>query len=211
MPDANTKTVAFIRHGETPLHVGANRFCGELDPELTALGEAQAARAGEMLPRVMPRVDAAWTSPRRRARLTASIVLPQADWQVCDDLRELAFGEWEGLTKEEAAARTPNAYRAWEEDAYRNGPPGGESGLEAQPRIDRLVDRITSSPAEHILLVSHITYLRLLIALLLEIPLSEARKRLDIHQAAIGLLEISGGKAKLTALNLRQIQTGRTG
>lgn len=203
MNDALTKKVAFIRHGETPLHVGANRFCGDLDPELTAMGQEQAARAGELLPHIMPTVDAAWTSPRRRARLTASIVLPHADWQVVEDVRELAFGEWEGLTKEEAAARTPDAYRAWEEDAYRNGPPGGESGLQAQPRIDRLIDQITSTPAEHILLVSHITYLRLLIGLLLEIPLSQARKRLDIQQGAIGLLEISARRAKLTALNLR--------
>jgi probable phosphoglycerate mutase len=203
MSDALMKTVAFIRHGETPLHVGANRFCGDLDPELTATGREQAARAGEILPHIMPKVDAAWTSPRRRARLTASIVLPRADWQVFDDMRELAFGEWEGLTKEEAAARTPDAYRAWERDAYRNGPPGGESGLQAQPRIDRLIDQITSTPAEHILLVSHITYLRLLIGMLLEIPLSEARKRLDVHQGAIGLLEISARKARLTALNLR--------
>ncbi|HEY6187556.1 MAG TPA: histidine phosphatase family protein [Pyrinomonadaceae bacterium] len=203
MPDETMKTVAFIRHGETPLHVGANRFCGELDPELTALGREQAARAGLMLPHIMPRVDAAWTSPRLRARLTASILLPQADWQVVEDMRELSFGEWEGLTKEEAAARTPDAYRAWEEDAYRNGPPGGESGLQAQPRIDRLVDRITSSPAQHILIVSHITYLRLLIGLLLELPLSEVRKRLDVQQGAIGLMEIYARRARLTALNLR--------
>lgn len=203
MDDELTKTVAFIRHGETPLHVGANRFCGDLDPELTARGQEQAARAGELLTQIMPSVDAAWTSPRRRARLTANIVLPHAEWQVFEEMRELAFGEWEGLTKEEAAARTPDAYVAWEEDAYRNGPPGGESGLQAQPRIDRLIDRIASAPAQHILLVSHITYLRLVIGLLLEIPLSEARKRLDVQQGAIGLLEFSARKAKLTALNLR--------
>src|SRR5215210_2320351 len=103
MPAAKLlKTVAFLRHGETPLHVGANRFCGELDPELTTLGREQAAHAAEMLSHIMPRVDAAWTSPRRRARITASIVLPESDWQVVDELRELSFGEWEGLTKEEA-------------------------------------------------------------------------------------------------------------
>ncbi|HEX8142909.1 MAG TPA: histidine phosphatase family protein [Pyrinomonadaceae bacterium] len=203
MPEAQVKTVAFIRHGETPLHVGANRFCGELDPELTARGKEQAARAGELLTNIMPVVDAAWTSPRRRARLTATLSLPPARWQVFEELRELSFGAWEGLTKEEASERTPEAYRAWEEDAYRNGPPGGESGREAQPRIDRLVDLIASSPVEHILLVSHITYLRLLIGSLIGIPLSEVRKSLDVQQGAIGLLEVQGHRAKLTALNLR--------
>jgi broad specificity phosphatase PhoE len=150
----------------------------------------------------MPTVDATWTSPRLRARHTATLVLPRADWQVLDDVRELAFGQWEGLTKEEAEALTPLAYSAWAEDAYRNGPPRGESGHAAQPRIDRAIDAITSSPAQNILIVSHTTYLRLLIATLIEIPLSEARKRLDVQQGRIGLLEVSGRKAKLLALNL---------
>jgi broad specificity phosphatase PhoE len=202
MAEATIKTVAFVRHGETPLHVGANRFCGELDPDLTTRGEEQAARAGRMLSQLMARVDAAWMSPRLRARRTASLLLPAADWQVIDDLRELSFGKWEGLTKEEAAARTPEAYRAWEQDAYHNGPPGGESGLSARPRIDRVVELIASTPAEHILIVSHTTYLRLLIGLMIELPLPQVRKRLDVQQGGIGLLEVSARKAKLTALNL---------
>lgn len=201
MADAKLKTVAFVRHGETPLHRGANRFCGDLDPDLTALGREQTAHARAVVSHLMPGVEAAWTSPRLRARETARLILPHAEWQVVEDLRELAFGEWEGLTKEEAGAKTPEAYRAWELDAYRNGPPGGESGLDAQPRIERIVEAISNSPAQNILVVSHITFLRLLIGLLIEIPLSEVRKRLDVQQGRVGLLEVSGRKARLTALN----------
>jgi broad specificity phosphatase PhoE len=203
MPDANLKNVAFVRHGETPLHVGANRFCGDLDPELTALGREQAAHAREAVSHIMPEVGAAWTSPRLRARQTASLILPQAEWQVVEDVRELSFGEWEGLTKEEAAAKTPEAYRAWERDAYSNAPPGGESGLAALPRVERVVDAILTSEVANILVVSHISILRLLICLLIDIPLSEARLRLDVQQGRAGLLEVSGRKARLTALNLR--------
>lgn len=208
MSDANPKSVAFVRHGETPLHVDANRFCGDLDPQLTVRGRAQAARAREVLAGIMPKVGAGWTSPRLRARETAHLILPQAEWQVVDDLRELSFGEWEGLTKEEAAAKTPEAYRAWEIDAYRNAPPGGESGLAALPRVERVVDAILTSPAEYILIVSHISILRLLIGLLIDIPLSEVRLRLDVQQGRVGLLEVSGRKAKLTALNLRMKAEG---
>ncbi|MBA3804260.1 MAG: histidine phosphatase family protein [Acidobacteria bacterium] len=66
MADANLKRVAFVRHGETPLHVGANRFCGDLDPDLTSKGREQAAHARELLSHIMPEADAAWTSPRLR-------------------------------------------------------------------------------------------------------------------------------------------------
>lgn len=201
MADPPFKTVAFVRHGETPLHVGANRFCGDLDPELTARGREQAALARETLHALMPAAGALWTSPRLRARQTARIIFPQAEWQVIDELRELSFGEWEGLTKEEASAKTPEAYLAWERDAYSNGPPGGESGLDAQPRVERVIELIAASPAQKILIVSHITFLRLALASLLNIPLSEARLRLDIQQGRVGLMEVRERKARLTALN----------
>jgi len=203
MADTDFKTVAFVRHGETPLHVGANRFCGDLDPELTARGREQAAHARATIQSLMLDSPATWTSPRLRAGQTARIILPEAEWLVIDDLRELSFGEWEGLSKEEASARTPEAYLAWERDAYINGPPGGESGLDAQPRVERIIQQIAASPAQNILVVSHITFMRLMLASLLNIPLSEARLRLDIQQGRVGLLEVSGHKAKLTALNLR--------
>lgn len=201
MADVSFKTVVFVRHGETPLHVGANRFCGDLDPELTPRGREQAALARETLYAMMPEVDAAWTSPRRRARQTAAIILPHAQWQVIDDLRELSFGQWEGLSKEEASAKTPDDYLAWERDAYRNGPPGGESGLEAEPRVNRIIEQIGPSAAQNILIVSHITFLRLAIASLINIPLSEARLRLDIQQGRVGLLEVRERKGKLSVLN----------
>lgn len=201
MADAAFKTVVFVRHGETPLHVGSNRFCGDLDPELTTHGREQAASARETLRLLMPEVDAAWTSPRQRAVQTAAIILPQADWQVMDDLRELSFGQWEGMSKEEAGAKTPAAYLAWERDAYLSGPPGGESGLDAKPRVDRIIDKIAASPAQNILVVSHITLLRLVLASLLNIPLSEARLRLDIQQGRPGLMEVRGRKARLSVLN----------
>lgn len=200
MPES--KTCFFVRHGETPLHVNANRFCGDLDPPLTARGRDEAERARETLARIMPNVDAAWVSPRRRAQETAHILRASAKWEIIEDLRELSFGAWEGLTKEEARAQTPEAYAAWERDAYLNAPPGGESGRAALPRIERVLEMIDRAQAENILVVSHTTYLRLLLSLLLNIPPDEARKRLEIQTGGIGIIEIAARKGKLKALNL---------
>lgn len=203
MIDSNQKTFYFVRHGETPLHVNVNRFCGDLDPPLTALGREQAERAREKLERIIPRVDIQWwTSPRRRAQETAHILLPDAPWKIIDDLRELSFGMWEGLTKEEASAQTTEAYVAWEHDAYVNAPPGGESGQAARPRIERVLDMIANTETDKILVVSHTTYLRLLLSLLLDIPPSEARKRMEIQTGGIGIIEILARKGKFKALNL---------
>ena len=200
--NAPIKTVIFMRHGETTLSRDGNRFCGELEPDITPLGEEQAREARETLSRLNAHPDAAWVSPRLRAQQTAHIILPSADWQTVDDLHELSFGAWEGLTKEEAEALTPEAYAAWEADAYHNAPPHGESGQAAQARIDRVLKAIDESTAQTILIVSHITFLRLLVGSLLDIPHTEIRKRLDVQTGKIGLIEVSELKGKLKALNL---------
>lgn len=202
MAETISRTIVFVRHGESELHKDANRFCGDLDPTLTPNGEAQAVRAREKLAQLTLRFDATWTSPRQRAQQTARIILPDAGWQIMEELRELSFGAWEGLTKEEARDKTPEAYDAWDEDAYDNAPPGGENGRQAEPRIERLLNNIESSAAGAILIVSHTTFLRLFISRLILVPLTEARKRLDVQMGRIGVIEISGQKGKLTALNI---------
>jgi probable phosphoglycerate mutase len=199
---ASLKTLVFMRHGETTLSRGGNRFCGELEPDITPLGHEQARAARETLARINVHPDALWVSPRLRAQQTAHIVLPSADWQIIDDLRELAFGTWEGLTKDEAQKLSPEVYKAWEADSYHNAPPHGESGLAARPRIDRVLKAIAESAAQTILIVSHITYLRLLLGLALDIPPALIRKRLDVQTGSMGVLEVSEMKGKLKALNL---------
>lgn len=202
MPDSNPKTLYFVRHGETPLHVNVNRFCGDLDPPLTTRGREQAERARGVLESILPEVAIKWSSPRRRAQETAHILRANASWEIIEDLRELSFGMWEGLTKEEAGAQTPDAYMAWELDAYANAPPGGESGHAARPRIERVIDMIENAQAENILIVSHTTYLRLFLAVLMDIPPSEARKHLEIQTGGIGIIETAARKGKLKGLNL---------
>jgi broad specificity phosphatase PhoE len=196
------KTLVFMRHGETTLSRDGNRFCGELEPDITPLGQEQAARARETLASIAVHPDALWVSPRLRAQQTAHIVLPSADWQIVDDLRELAFGAWEGLMKEEAQKLTPEAYADWEADSYHNAPPHGESGLAARTRIDRVLKAIDDSAAQTILIVSHITFLRLLVGLLIDIPPALIRKRLDVQTGKLGVIEVTEMRCKLKALNL---------
>lgn len=196
------KTLIFVRHGETTAHVDANRFCGTLDPDLTEKGLAQADRAADVLKRLMLPIEEAWVSPRKRTRETAARLLSSAAWQIKDDLQELAFGQWEGLTKEEAAHLTPAAYLAWDHDSFTSGPPGGESGLQAQARIGRIIDDIERSTAQTILIVSHTTYLRLLIGEMMDIPHALIRHRLEIQLGRLGLMEVEGRRGKLKALNL---------
>jgi ribonuclease H / adenosylcobalamin/alpha-ribazole phosphatase len=202
MSATHATNVVFVRHGESTLHVGGNLFCGDLDPTLSPLGLAQAEAARATLERVAPRVDRVFVSPRRRTMLTAEVLLPGRDVEVVEELRELSFGRWEGMTKEQARLLTPEAYDAWDEDSYLNGPPDGESGADARPRLEAVVDRLGRCAGETVLVVSHTTFLRLLLALVLETPLGVARKRLEIGFASVGLLDLVDRAAKLRGFNL---------
>jgi ribonuclease H / adenosylcobalamin/alpha-ribazole phosphatase len=197
-----TTTVVFVRHGESMLHVGGNLFCGDLDPTLSPLGLAQAEAARSTVARVAPRIDRVLVSPRRRTMSTAELLVPGRDVEVVEELRELSFGQWEGMTKDEARRLTPEAFDAWDRDSYLNGPPGGESGAIARPRLDAVVDMLDRAAGETVLVVSHTTFLRFLVALVLDTPLGLARKRLEIGFASVGLLDLVDRGAKLRGFNL---------
>jgi broad specificity phosphatase PhoE len=79
-----------IRHAEP---VGAGRFLGSIDTELTSQGIAQARKLRDL------NVSQAFTSPRLRARQTAAHLPVPAI--VVPGLAERHYGEWEGLSWEE--------------------------------------------------------------------------------------------------------------
>ncbi len=199
---SSRKTVIFLRHGETALNRDGDRFCGILDPPLSRRGNKEAARAARALSELGLAVDRAWTSPLRRARQTAEILDPGVGWEVQEDIRELSFGKWEGLTKTEASELTPDLFAAWEKDAYSNTPPDGESGQQVRARAGRLVERIHEIEGRTLLVVSHRTFLRLFVGLLLHVEPTAIRKVLDIQTGKIGILELNGSTGTLKAFNL---------
>jgi probable phosphoglycerate mutase len=152
-----------LRHGQTALSV-ERRYSGHGDPELTPLGQAQAAGAAARLARV-PDVAAVLTSPLRRARATAETVAAAvgAPLVVRPGLIETDFGAWEGLTFSEARARDPQLHGEWlgsEEVA----PPGGESFAAVGRRVAAERDELLAAYAgATVVLVTHVTPIKMLL------------------------------------------------
>jgi alpha-ribazole phosphatase len=73
------------------------------------------------------------------------------------ELRELDFGQWEGLTYEGIMTSDRAIAESWYENAFELAPPGGETLLELGARIDRWVARVQrcTDSADTILVVSH--------------------------------------------------------
>jgi broad specificity phosphatase PhoE len=126
-------TLLLVRHGETEWNA-THRWQGFTGPPLNALGRQQANELADKLSGVV--IDAIYSSDAVRAVETAEIVAARLDLDVRQDerLREVNFGEWEGLTRQEINARYSGAFMEW--DACKlAAPTGGETDLQMAERV----------------------------------------------------------------------------
>lgn len=165
----------FIRHGETDWN-RADRFQGQQDVPLNALGRRQAERNGRAVAGLLASRD--WrliASPLGRAVETMEIALAaagRAGEPFARDpvLREASYGDWEGLTLTEINARFPEACRERERDKWRFVPPSGESYEAVAVRISGWLDTVNAPT----LVVAHGGVLRALLFLLAGLPPHDA-------------------------------------
>jgi len=136
------RQILLVRHGETD---GASsiRYFGSTDVELSAEGRAHMGRVASEL--AFRRVDLWLASNLRRSWVSASIVSRGAPVRIEPDLREIHFGQWEGLTREEIQARDPVAFADWQAGAEGFEYPGGEARSAFRARIAGVVERLLAS------------------------------------------------------------------
>lgn len=168
--DAATRTI-LLRHGDTRLSP-EHRFSGLSDEPLSPAGARQVEAAAHRLASGL-RIDVVVSSPLPRAAATAAIVGGELGLTVSldADLRETDFGAWEGLTLTEIQQRWPEAVAAWQHDP-RQAPPGGESFADTACRVNSACERILRDhQGETVLVVSHITPMKILLCRALGVPL----------------------------------------
>jgi len=101
--------LVLLRHGQSQWNL-ENRFTGWVDVDLTAEGEAQARKGGELIKAAGIEIDDAFTSVQTRAIRTCNLALDAAqqsfvpvtkDWR----LNERHYGGLTGLNKAETAEK----------------------------------------------------------------------------------------------------------
>ncbi|GLZ05894.1 bifunctional RNase H/acid phosphatase [Actinomadura sp. NBRC 104412] len=193
-------TTLLLRHGETPLSA-ERRFAGIGDFPLTDNGRAQARAAARALK--SRALDAVITSPLSRCRDTAAEVAAAtgAEVHVEDGFRETDFGEWEGLTFAEARRRWPAEVTAWLADPSVP-PPGGESFTAVERRVRMALDTLKERHRRQtVLVVSHVTPIKLLVREALGAPLSSLY-RMNLDVASLSLIDwYDDGPASLRSFN----------
>jgi probable phosphoglycerate mutase len=190
-PTAEPTITVLLRHGDTRLSP-EHRFSGLRDLPLSANGTRQAKAAASRLA-ADTRIDAVVSSPLRRAAATAAIAADELGLTAVtdDDLRETDFGEWEGLTLAEIKQRWPAAVAAWRHNPQQ-APPGGESFADTAHRVHRACDRLLRDHGgQTILVVSHITPIKILLCRALSVPLATLY-RLYLGSACINEIQWHG-------------------
>jgi broad specificity phosphatase PhoE len=88
--------------------------------------------------------------------------------QPLDGLMDIDFGEWQGLSPDEAAQRYPDIYRAWVEAPHTVRVPGGEELDDVRSRVLAALDQVVVQHAgQAVALVSHTVVNRVLLCAVL--------------------------------------------
>ena len=145
------------RHGETDWN-RARRIQGQSDTSLNRRGRQQAASLGMRLAEID--FSAVYSSDLSRTMQTAQLVAADKSEAIVPtpELREIDYGEWEGLTFAEAEARDPEGFaeRMTRQNAEYT-PPGGESTYQLVDRVRQFHSRVRPLhlSGESILVVGH--------------------------------------------------------
>jgi probable phosphoglycerate mutase len=191
-----------VRHGQTAWNA-QKRFMGQLDIPLDETGRAQVAALGNRLKD--EHVDMIYASDLSRAWDTAlaiqSRLASRADVKPESRLREMDFGNWQGLTYAEIQERDPQNLAHWEEDRLHHAPPNGETLLAFSERVvSAYREWCIAHTEQKILLVGHGGSLQLLLAHALGLS-PDKFWQLHLSNASLTDLRVYDSGAILNLLN----------
>ncbi len=193
--------IVLVRHGQTEWN-RAERFRGRTDLSLNATGHAQAHAVARRIISSW-RVATIYTSPLQRALQTAQAIAHRCAVKVqpCAGLMDINYGQWQGLTPEEAQQASPEQFALWQTTPQKVHLPGGESLNQVRRRAMAAVREIVAGhPEQTVVLVSHQAVCRLLVLAILGLPTAQFWR---IHQetSALNVFEYANGGFSVVTLN----------
>lgn len=192
-----------LRHGETASSITGG-YAGKLDIDLSPIGYQMAEDFGEAYS--SHPFGGVYVSPLLRTRKTAEPICQKGGFEMhlCDGLRELEYGEWEGKTPVDVKRDYSDDYLKWLADAGWNGPTGGERGVDVGERAQaELLTICRNHKSGDVLIVSHKATIRILLCHLLGIDLGRYRDRLEIPVASLAVVELKEHGPQLCRLGDR--------
>ena len=150
-----TNTIYLVRHGQTNWNI-LGKTQGHGNSDLTEKGIDQAKDLAEAM--VKYPIDYIYSSDLGRAVQTAEIIADKFDKEVIatPSLREMGFGEWEGLLIKEIQEKYGDVYKTWRNEPHLAEIPGGETLHIIKERTDKFLQELNEKyDGKHIVLVTH--------------------------------------------------------
>ena len=183
-PENKSTLILFVRHGQT-------ETTGQVLPgrakglKLSAVGEAQANRLGQVIKVSQHEPSAIYTSPMERTRQTAKLIAKPNMLKPISNkgFTEANFGDWTGrklselrkLKDWQRVQHTPSNFRF----------PNGESFVEIQSRALNSIENLTAEHQnETIMVVSHADTIKMIMANALGIHL-DPFQRITINPCSV--------------------------
>ncbi len=167
-------TLILVRHGRTEL-TESRKISGGTgeDPDLSMAGQKDARQVADELALVGSSGNFGFLagpvvvlhSPIARAAQTAKTIASRTSLPLVanQDLSEIGFGDWDGLTNEEVFSAFEDSYSSWR-GSFDVAPPNGESLRDFEKRIHRAFDWILENYAgQTVVVVAHVMPIRALL------------------------------------------------
>ena len=189
-----------VRHGRSVWNA-LGRIQGQIDIELDDEGVRQAQQIAARVRQLD--IAAIYSSPLRRARVTAETIGAQLNLPVaCDDrLMEYQFGVVNGLTWDELVVRHPELARHWADDAWTVPIEGSEGRVNFATRVKAVMDDIIARhPNRQVVVVAHGGTFNVYLAKMLGLDL---RRRHPFHfgNTSLSSVEVKNGVFSVHFLN----------
>lgn len=197
--------IYLIRHGETDYNK-ARRLQGVTDIPLNACGIELAEKTAEGLKEV--NFDRIYSSPLIRARKTAEIIRGDRELEIIstNGLREISFGDYEGLTilEENYNIPDPDFCDFFNAPERYHTPPNGESIEHLKKRTTAFVREIMQAPENQdltILMASHGAAIRGMLSGLQDLPVSRFWEGGVHKNCAVTLIHAEHGRYEIVFEN----------
>ena len=193
-----------VRHGLTDWNQ-QKKYQGQKDIPLNEKGCEQARSLGKYLK--AEEIDSIYSSDLKRALQTANIINENHDLEVNkkEKIREIHFGDWQGLSYSEIEEQYPQRLKKWNKDPITNCPPGGETMAVFIKRVKSGFEEIINKNQDNnILVVSHGGTIKVYLTILLEMP-PKNHWQFDISSTGLSVINFyEDNKAIISAINVKK-------
>jgi len=192
--------IYLLRHAEVETRY-QRVFGGRIDMDLSPRGHQQALALAAYMRRFQ--LDAIYASPMKRVQQTLVPLLDECGSQpiVIDELREVDFGVWTGLTWEEVNTRHKMRAFDWLKKLDQDAIPEAESVHDFRKRLEPCLRKILREySGQTVAVLSHGGVIRMLLSVLLDLPIGKM-SGFEIDYASLTQVDCFPHRSEIQVLN----------